>query len=96
MFDQVAGRSAGRVLGNEAIQRKLSEALLEARSRNPAFSLRAFARKLEMSPSAISELLNGKRRVSRKLASRIVGNLGRNFGMNSVEGEALLGLFPDR
>lgn len=47
----------------------------ESQSRSPGFSLRAYARKLKISPSTLSEILNDKRRVSRKLAIRICDNL---------------------
>jgi uncharacterized protein (TIGR02147 family) len=58
-----------------AVQNMLREALLERQRKNPAFSLRAFAHKLKMSPSAVSEVLAGKRRISEKLAERIMMGL---------------------
>ena len=44
--------------------------------RNPRYSLRAFARDLDASPSRINEVLNYKRGLSRVLASRMAKNLG--------------------
>ena len=44
----------------------------EIRSQNPAYSMRAYARKLDVHPAALSEILHGKRTVSGKLASRLV------------------------
>lgn len=43
--------------------------------RNESYSLRAFARDLEVSASRMSELLNGKKSLSEKLAHRIAGHL---------------------
>lgn len=44
-------------------------------AKNPAFSLRAFAKKLDMSPGAISDLLRGKRKVSPAKLSEILRRL---------------------
>jgi uncharacterized protein (TIGR02147 family) len=54
-----------------AIQTLLNEKMADARARNPAYSLRAFAKKVGMSPSALSEILKGKRKVSPKLFQKI-------------------------
>lgn len=43
---------------------------------NPKYSLRAFAKKLEISPSKISELLSGKKKLSSKRAEIIANRLG--------------------
>jgi uncharacterized protein (TIGR02147 family) len=57
-----------------------SELLLEELSNrtrnNPRYSLRAFARLLEMSPGALSEILKGKRPLSVKLAHQMADRLG--------------------
>lgn len=45
------------------------------RIRNPNYSLRAFARDLQTSPSRLSEAINGKRGISEELARRIVKTL---------------------
>lgn len=58
------------------IQRILLDALAEARSRNPAYSLRAFSRRLKISAAALSEIMNGKRNISAKLASKLLKNVG--------------------
>lgn len=55
-----------------AIQKKLQDSFTEMRVRNPAFSMRAFAKRLDLNPSAVSEILKGKRRVSKKLAQRML------------------------
>ncbi len=43
---------------------------------NPRYSLRAFARSLEIDPSLLSKVLNGKRGASRKVFERLVTHLG--------------------
>jgi uncharacterized protein (TIGR02147 family) len=57
------------------IQSLLSRKLIEYRLKNPSFSMRALARKIGMQPSATNEILKGERRVSKKIADRIVTNL---------------------
>jgi uncharacterized protein (TIGR02147 family) len=46
------------------------------RRKNSAYSTRAFAEKIGVHSGALSEILTGKRRISRKLAERIVTKLG--------------------
>lgn len=70
--DKSGRRSAG---AQNRIQRILFEALAEARARNSAYSLRAMSRRLKISPAALSEILNGKRDISAKLADKILKNL---------------------
>src|SRR6185437_10034746 len=41
------------------------------REKNPALSLRSFARFLKMSPGRLSEILSGKRKISLEMAERI-------------------------
>lgn len=77
------------MLEQSAIQKKLNEAFIQSKIKNPAFSLRAFARKLDMSPSAVSEIIQGKRRISRKLAERIICRLS----LDPKEARSLLKLF---
>lgn len=72
-----------------ALQNKLRDSLLEAQKRNSGYSLRAFAKKLQMSPSALSEILSGKRKVSKDLAEKIL----RNIGSNPREQHKILSLF---
>lgn len=58
-----------------AFQRKLYEKWLEIRSKNPAYSLRAFASKLDLNSGTLSSILNGKRKISKKTALRILDRL---------------------
>ncbi|MBF0298186.1 MAG: TIGR02147 family protein [Oligoflexia bacterium] len=61
--------------GQMVFKMKLVELFSEAQNKNSAYSLRAFARKLAVSPSALSEILNGKRRVSRKFVQKTLTRL---------------------
>lgn len=58
-----------------SIQSLLHQELIKIRIRNPAYSLRAYSKKLGISHSALSEILNGKRNVSKKLAQRLAQRL---------------------
>lgn len=53
------------------IQKLLTEKLLEARTKNPAYSLRAFAKRIGISPSMLSEVLSGKRNAAEDTARKI-------------------------
>jgi len=44
--------------------------------KNPRFSLRAFARTLEVEPSALSKILHGKRALTPKMLMRMASQLG--------------------
>ena len=59
----------------QIVQNTLNDALLMARIQNPSYSLRAFSKRLSLSPAAVSEILNGKRKVSAKMAERITDQL---------------------
>ena len=50
---------------NEIIER-LSNEYTKARAKNPSYSLRAFSNRLGIQVSALSEILNGKRVISKK------------------------------
>jgi len=47
----------------------------EARRKNPAYSIRAFAERLEVGSGPLSQILNGKRKVSEKMAFKIMKKL---------------------
>lgn len=53
----------------------LQNLLEEKTKRNPQFSLRAFARLVEVSPAVLSRILNGKRKLTFALAVRIADAL---------------------
>ncbi|MCM2276927.1 MAG: TIGR02147 family protein [Oligoflexia bacterium] len=75
-----------------AIQKLLNGKYEEARAKNPAFSLRAFSRRLEVSPSTLTRVLSGQRRVSRPLAERLC----RKLCLDPQERSELMGSFPSR
>ena len=70
---------------NEIIKR-MTDQFATARSKNPSYSLRAFANRIGMQVSALSEILNGKRTISKKMGSRILLGLG----ISPVEVEKIL------
>lgn len=53
----------------------LHNEFLQKRKKNPAFSIRAFARQAGISPGSLSEFLRGKRNISYKLAQKVVDKL---------------------
>ena len=74
-----------------AIQSVLQSKLTEVQLKNAAFSLRAFSKRLEMSPGAVSQILNGKRFVSKKVAQKICDKLL----LDPQEKSEIVGLFPE-
>jgi transcriptional regulator with XRE-family HTH domain len=66
--DQICEMSSCRVI--------LQQTLLTKQKKNSRYSLRAFARDLRVSPSFLSEVLNGKYGISRQLARQIAERLG--------------------
>jgi uncharacterized protein (TIGR02147 family) len=75
-----------------AFQDLLNTRLTELRVKNPAYSMRAFAKKSGLTSSALSEILRGKRRVSRELAGRVAHRLC----LAPDQKAKLLGLFPEK
>lgn len=74
------------------IQQLLNQKLLEIRGKNPSFSIRAFAKKLNLHPSATNEILKGQRKVSRKMAEKIADALL----LDPTEKSVLLQNFPEK
>ena len=75
-----------------AIQSVLQSKLTEFQLKNTAFSLRAFSNRLGMSPGAVSQILNGKRFVSKKIAQKICDKLL----LDPQEKSEIVGLFPEQ
>lgn len=71
-------------------QHLLRTKLTEMRARNPRASVRAFAKRLGLSPAATNEILKGERRVSHKIAERIATKLA----LDPSERNELLKHFP--
>lgn len=85
-----SGDTTGSTKGS--VQRLLRNTLAQRRERNPAYSLRAFAKSLRMEASAVSELMNGKRLATLPIALRIADALA----LSPAEREALLSQAVDR
>lgn len=81
------------MFGQEAVQDILKRELAERQLRNPSYSIRAFAQSLRVSPSALSEILRGKRRISKERALKLVDALS----LSPQEQRRVIGLFetPD-
>ncbi len=62
---------------NEIIE-KLTNEFANAKAKNPSYSLRAFSSRIGIQASALSEILNGKRIISKKMGQRILSGLGIN------------------
>ena len=60
----------------ESYRHYLEREFERRRIRNPHYSLRAYARDLETTPSRLSEALNGKRGISIELAQQLIEKLG--------------------
>ena len=56
----------------------LKHKLTEIKQMNPSFSIRAFAKKAGISPGAMSEIVQGKRKITQKMAEKIIINLNLN------------------
>lgn len=54
----------------------ISDEFKKRKARNPNFSVRSFARWLEVSPAQLSQLMNGKRTLTPKTMSKIASRLG--------------------
>lgn len=57
------------------VRRFLYDRLEQGRSKNPSFSLRAFARTLRMSPATLSQMISGKRPITLSTAKKICEGL---------------------
>lgn len=56
----------------EAVRRVLITELLQAQARNPNYSMRAYARRLGLPQSALSEIISAKRKITAQYAKKIV------------------------
>lgn len=64
-------------------QRLLQEELVHRCRKNPGYSLRAFARSLNVEPSALSQMINGKRPITKSMKLRLGSALG--FKVHELE-----------
>jgi len=74
------------------VQQTLHARFSALKLKNPAYSTRAFAKKLGLDPGALSGILNGKRRISHKLAER----LAEKLCLDPQERTEFFGHFPER
>lgn len=74
----------------ESFSEMLKQELKERQGRNPNFSVRAFARWLEISPAQLSQLMSGKRRVTVSMGHKIIEKLG----LSPMERQKLMTALP--
>lgn len=74
----------------ETFSEMLKSELQDRQQRNPNFSVRAFARWLEISPAQLSQLMSGKRRVTVSMGHKIVEKLG----LSPMERQSLMTSLP--
>lgn len=77
------------IVENNSAQLWLENLLAEKIKKNPQFSLRAFARLVDVSPAVLSRILSGKRRLTFNLATRIADALH----LGPIERETLYSFF---
>jgi uncharacterized protein (TIGR02147 family) len=65
---------------NQILQEHLSERI----AANSGYSLRAFARDLEISPQQLSNVMNGRKGLSEKMAAQIAERLGYNTSQKNM------------
>lgn len=74
------------------LQTTLRKKLVELQAKNSQYSIRSFAKKLNLQPSATNEILKGQRKVSRELAEKIALRLQ----LDPTERAELLQHFPEK
>ncbi|MGE0762901.1 MAG: TIGR02147 family protein [Bdellovibrionales bacterium] len=62
--------------GNEGLRQQLTNYFAQMRQKNPGYSLRAMARVFKTSPAQLSQVLSGKRPMSRKFVLSVSDRLG--------------------
>ena len=78
--------------GQERVKALLTSSFNESKSRNASVSLRMFASRLGVQAPIVSEVLNGKRLITKKLAEKILSGLK----IDPIEVEALLVHFASK
>lgn len=76
------------IFNYESLEEFLKDELRRRVKLNPNYSLRSFARNLNVSPGALSEILRGRR----ELSIKSVPAVAKAIGLNAVEGRHLLKL----
>lgn len=77
-------------MSSEALAKRLKQELLVRTKRNPKYSLRAFARQLDIEASLLSKILRGQRKAGPKIKAKIAAALGtQKLPLNSEKVEYL-------
>ncbi len=76
------------IFNYDSLEAFLKDELRRRMRTNPRYSLRSFARNLQLSPGALSEILRGRREMSIKS----VPHVAKAIGLNAVEAKHLLQL----
>lgn len=63
-------------MDQRAFQKFISETFIQSQIRNPAYSLRAYARKLGLGFGTVSQIISGKRDLSLKSVKKVLDRLG--------------------
>lgn len=71
------------MISQVGLQNLLISKLTELQKKNPKYSLRAFADKLDIGAGPLSQILKGKRRVSEKLASQLLDRIDADLDTRS-------------
>lgn len=74
------------------IIRLVRGALAEHQARNPGFSLRAFSRRMKVSPAELSLIFRGKRQLTRRMGEKLLEGLA----LDPVSARTLLERLPHR
>ncbi len=61
---------------NAGFRRYLQDELVKRAKKNPSFSIRAFARQLQVEPSALAQILGEKRKLTDRMCERLAARLG--------------------
>jgi hypothetical protein len=75
MFNYSGMDAKDRIHGQDKVKDLLIKSFKESKERNPAFSLRMFAIRLGIQAPVVSEVMSGKRLISRNLAQKILVGL---------------------
>jgi len=81
LIQNMSGKQPQELIGD--FRSVLQQELLNRCRQNPAYSLRSFARFLDIEPSALSKLIRGKRSLTKKMFIRLAQQLG--FGSKSIQ-----------
>ena len=76
---------------NELFRLKLQEELVTRATKNPSFSARAFAKKLDIGTSSLTQIINGKRPLTDKMCKKI----SERLGYSPDEVSALMRIAPE-